>query len=232
MAVKEKSECEDMEWNAEEVVRHTWSAEEEIQLFKALTGLKPVGINKHFYMAFICERLSTALKREILPDVVWAQLDSMYNLEILNRIEPLPFPLDQIDFDLPDDEFGELMALKLQQNANSSVVVDKVGISGVETIVSSVNNCEYKQFVLSADSHLAKTLSYLIFSKNINATASIELIFGESSCDSSQSTIKRTFAAFISVVHIVKIVTGRPSIPKHFISGYNRFRYSSSHIKQ
>lgn len=136
MAVKEKSECEDMEW----------SAEEECQLFKALTGLKPVGINKHFYMAFICERLSTALKREISPDVVWAQLETMYNLEILNRIEPLPFPHDQIDFDLPDDDFGELMALKLQQNTNSSVVVDKVGISGIDAIVSSVNRCKYKGF--------------------------------------------------------------------------------------
>lgn len=133
MAVKEKSECEDMEW----------SAEEECQLFKALTGLKPVGINKHFYMAFICERLSTALKREISPDVVWAQLETMYNLEILNRIEPLPFVLEQIiDFDLPDDEFGELMSLKSQQNVNSSAVVDKVGISGIDAIVSSVNNCK------------------------------------------------------------------------------------------
>lgn len=132
MAVKERSECEDMEW----------SAEEECQLFKALTGLKPVGINKHFYMAFICERLSTALKREITPDVVWAQLETMYNLEILNRIEPLPFPLDQIDFDLPDAEFGELMSLKLTQHTSSSVVGDKLGISGADAVVSSVNNCK------------------------------------------------------------------------------------------
>lgn len=105
MAVKEKSECEDMEW----------SAEEEIQLFKALGGLKPIGINKHFYMACICERLSNALKREIYPDVVWAHLKTMYNLEILDQMEPLPFPQNQCDFSLPDAEFSLLMTKKLQE---------------------------------------------------------------------------------------------------------------------
>lgn len=122
MAVKEKSgdgESPPMEW----------SAEEEIQLFKALGGLKPIGINKHFYMACICGRLSAALKRDIYPDVVWAHLQTMYNLEILDSMEPLPFPQDQSDFSLPDAEFSELMAKKLedvdQQGGGSDEAVDQ-----------------------------------------------------------------------------------------------------------
>lgn len=107
MAVKEKSGDGDSSME--------WSAEEEIQLFKALGGLKPIGINKHFYMACICGRLSAALKREIYPDVVWAHLQTMYNLEILDSLEPLPFPQDQSDFALPEAEFSELMAKKLHE---------------------------------------------------------------------------------------------------------------------
>ena len=107
MAVKEKSECcEEMEW----------SAEEEIQLFKALGGLKPIGINKHFYMACICDRLSNALKREIHPDVVWAHLKTMYNLEVLDQMEPVPFPQDLTYFTLPETEYGSLMSKKLEEN--------------------------------------------------------------------------------------------------------------------
>jgi hypothetical protein len=41
MAIKDKSDTEYFEW----------TTEEEIQLFSALNGLKPVGINKHFFMA-------------------------------------------------------------------------------------------------------------------------------------------------------------------------------------
>lgn len=93
-----------------------WSAEEEIQLFKALGGLKPIGINKHFFMALICVRLSEALNREINPDVVWAHLHTLYNLDMLESIEPLPFPQDVRDFELPTDEvFAALMAKKQQK---------------------------------------------------------------------------------------------------------------------
>lgn len=37
---------------------HEWTAEEEIQLFYAMGGLKPVGVNKHFYIACITDRSS------------------------------------------------------------------------------------------------------------------------------------------------------------------------------
>lgn len=103
MAVKEKSDTVEMEWNAEE----------QVQLFLALGGLKPIGINKHFYMVCICERLSTALKRDISPDSVWAHLKKLYNLEALDKVVSLPFPQEQRDFSLPEADFGTLMTKKL-----------------------------------------------------------------------------------------------------------------------
>lgn len=105
MAVKEKpNECEDMEW----------SAEEEIQLFLALGGLRPIGINKHINMACVCKRLSNALKRDIQPDTVWAHLNTMYNLEALNLMEPLPLPQELSEFSMPDSEYSSLISKKLQ----------------------------------------------------------------------------------------------------------------------
>lgn len=124
-----------------------WSAEEEIQLFKALGGLKPIGINKHFFMACICDRLSAALKRNITADVVWAHLHTMYNLEMLDSLEPLPFPQVEREFALPDDaDFAALIAKKLATAAaatatggNSVGGAENSGVDGDGTAANSSN---------------------------------------------------------------------------------------------
>lgn len=105
MAVKENSEPEDLEW----------STEEEVQLLYALDGLRPVGINKHFYMARICERMSNALKRDIAPETIWAHLRTWYNLDALDQMERVPFAEEEVEFSLPDSEFSALMTKKLAE---------------------------------------------------------------------------------------------------------------------
>lgn len=119
MAVKEKSESEDMEW----------SIEEEVQLMYALDGLKPVGINKHFYMARICERMSKALKREIAPDTVWAHLRTLYNLDVLDQMERLPFVEEEVEFSLPESEFSALINKKLAETEEKKIVEVKTDVS-------------------------------------------------------------------------------------------------------
>lgn len=89
-----------------------WSAEDEIQLFYSLDGLRPVGINRHFFMACISERLSKALNRDIATDLIWTHLYSMYNLKALDDTVPLPFPNDEKDFSLPETEFSALLTKK------------------------------------------------------------------------------------------------------------------------
>lgn len=105
MAVKENSEPEDLEW----------TTEEEVQLLYALDGLRPVGINKHFYMAQICQRMSSALKRDIAPETIWAHLRTWYNLDALDKMEQVPFAEEEVDFALPDSEFSALMTKKLAE---------------------------------------------------------------------------------------------------------------------
>lgn len=106
MAVKEKTESEEMEW----------SAEEEFHLFLAMIGQKPIGIHKHVHMACICKRLSSALKREVQPETVWAHLHTSFNLDLLEKSEPTEKSLkEQIEFSIPESEFSSLISKKLQE---------------------------------------------------------------------------------------------------------------------
>lgn len=119
MAVKENSEPDDLEW----------STEEEVQLLYALDGLRPVGINKHFYMARICERMSNALKRDIAPETIWAHLRTWYNLDALDQMERVPFAEEEVEFFLPDSEFSVLMNKKLAEAEEKKAVEVKTEIN-------------------------------------------------------------------------------------------------------
>lgn len=130
MAVKDKSEPEDLEW----------STEEEVQLLYALDGLKPVGINKHFYMARICERMSAALKRDIAPETVWAHLRTWYNLDYLDKMEHLPFTEEQVEFSLPESEFSALISKKLAETEEKKPVEVKTEPSSKGKGNTSKNN--------------------------------------------------------------------------------------------
>lgn len=54
MAIKDKFSDTDF-------VNSEWTAEEEVQLFLALNGIKPFGVNKHFFMACIVDRYAIFL---------------------------------------------------------------------------------------------------------------------------------------------------------------------------
>jgi len=90
MAIKER--CEEFDW----------STEDEIQLFFALDGLHPMGVNKHFAMAILVERLNGPFKlsREITSEAIWAKLKSMYNMDKLDELEE--FPIEHETFSLPE----------------------------------------------------------------------------------------------------------------------------------
>ncbi|XP_057327476.1 MRG/MORF4L-binding protein [Microplitis mediator] len=104
MAVKEKSNepTEDFEWNVEN----------EIQLFFAMNGHKPVGIHKYFHMLCIWEKFRTAINKDISLKAIWDHLESMYDLVALDDTEDLPYLSSEIDFTLPESDFMDLMKNK------------------------------------------------------------------------------------------------------------------------
>ncbi|ALC40644.1 MrgBP [Drosophila busckii] len=101
-----------------------WSADEELQLFHAMEGLRPVGINKHFYMSCISERLSKSLNREMPSDLIWRHLGTMYKLKELDELECLPFPNEEREFCLPEQEYGSLLSKKASSVSGAEDVSD------------------------------------------------------------------------------------------------------------
>lgn len=94
------------------MAKDEWSAEEELQLFHAMEGLRPVGINKHFYMSCIAERLSKSLNREMPSDIIWRHLSTMYKLKELDDLEGLPFPNEEREFCLPEQDYATFVNKK------------------------------------------------------------------------------------------------------------------------
>jgi len=95
MAVKTETSFDEIEWNVEN----------EIQLFFAMNGHKPVGINKYFHMVCIWEKFHAAIHKDVPLKMIWDHLESMYDLMALDDMEDLPFPGQEIDFSLPETEF-------------------------------------------------------------------------------------------------------------------------------
>ncbi|XP_076656529.1 uncharacterized protein LOC143361123 [Halictus rubicundus] len=109
MAVKEKQ----LENSTDEI---EWNVENEIQLFFAMNGHKPVGVNKYFHMVCIWEKFRAAIHKDVPLKMIWDHLESMYDLIALDDMEDLPFPNQEIDFSLPEQEFlGTLKARKREE---------------------------------------------------------------------------------------------------------------------
>ncbi|KAJ3647732.1 hypothetical protein Zmor_019594 [Zophobas morio] len=89
-----------------------WTVVNEGQLLESMVGHKPVGVNKYFQMAFICDKFAENFQKEVSSDRVWAHLETMYNLEALDESESIPFPNSEKEFALPESEFGALLAKK------------------------------------------------------------------------------------------------------------------------
>lgn len=113
---------------------HEWSAEEELQLFHAMEGLRPVGINKHFYMSCIVQRLSKSLNREMPSELIWRHLGTMYKLKELDDLESLPFPNEEREFSLPEQDYGTLQTKKtVEVHANEEAAEAQSAPPTVET---------------------------------------------------------------------------------------------------
>ncbi|KAI5701099.1 hypothetical protein M8J75_006049 [Diaphorina citri] len=81
-----------------------WTDRDDVKLFYSMFNLKPVGLNKHFYMCEIINNMNDIQKAEgllpVTPAIVWTRLNELYNLKLLEQYEHLPQPLlEEIDFD-------------------------------------------------------------------------------------------------------------------------------------
>jgi len=85
-----------------------WPVELEVTLFHAIRGHKPVGVNKHFQMISIHERLNSGSKKLSSKDV-WDYLSTLYDLRALNESEVVPFPnTEGSEFELLETEMQDM----------------------------------------------------------------------------------------------------------------------------
>jgi len=107
-------------------INFNWTVDQEILLFEAMMGHKPVGVDKNIHMICITRKMNQKWRlisksAFITPQHIWAKLSSMYDLRALDESECVPecFPEKNEDFVLPSEDFGLLMS-GLPTNSNDT----------------------------------------------------------------------------------------------------------------
>ncbi|GIY05004.1 hypothetical protein CEXT_64181 [Caerostris extrusa] len=106
-----------------------WSSRAETLLLYALFNRKPVGVDRFFTMLGIHLKFSNYIKREITSKVIWDHLDSMYNMPALHESENLPFPNEEVDFELPE-ELNDLVKEKFGASSLATPNENEVAKNG------------------------------------------------------------------------------------------------------
>lgn len=89
-------------------------------LLPSLDNLKKTGVNRHFHMVGIHDKLVSTYKK-ITAKQIWDYLSELFDLNALNESEILPFPNKEADFTLPDTDYSEL-----QEHVFPRLIVPKV----------------------------------------------------------------------------------------------------------
>ncbi|CAG2160952.1 unnamed protein product [Oppiella nova] len=103
------------------VTEMDWTPENEIKLFYAMRGHKPVGVAKNFHMICILDEFVKLTDKEITSKTIWNRLETMYDMETLHDNEDMPFPNITSPFNIEDNpEFSELFAKRNTNNGKTS----------------------------------------------------------------------------------------------------------------
>ena len=86
-----------------------WNVDTEVNLFHAMRNHKPVGVNRHFQMICITNKLHDSVGKKLSANHIWDHLGKMYDLTALNESEILPFPNKEKEFVLPEKDYVSLM---------------------------------------------------------------------------------------------------------------------------
>ncbi|KAJ8033139.1 MRG/MORF4L-binding protein [Holothuria leucospilota] len=98
-----------------------WGPEMEVALFYAMRKHKPVGINKNFHMMCIYENLMQCSTIKVSSKQIWEHLGTMYDMQALHESEVMPFSNSEENFELPEQDYGDLKKEKAKNSEKASV---------------------------------------------------------------------------------------------------------------
>ncbi|KAI0217981.1 hypothetical protein LSAT2_030263 [Lamellibrachia satsuma] len=101
-----------------------WNVDMEVSLFHAMRRHKPVGVNRHFHMMCIHEKLNSSISKKISAKQIWQRLSAMFDLQALNESEIVPFPNKELEFCLPQNDFSGIAEQEFPRIAHLAPPVD------------------------------------------------------------------------------------------------------------
>lgn len=118
-----------------------WTKVDEIRLLRWVAEFKPAGFHKHFHMFCIVERMNhpdkypvvLLQKESVKPGKVftateiWDKLDQYYNFEIMDELEDQDRFKQSKEFELPWDEYGDLILDHAKGDEEESTEEPEVG---------------------------------------------------------------------------------------------------------
>lgn len=125
-----------------------WSDRDDVKLLYSMFDLKPVGLNKHFYMCEIVNNLNELQKSKglplVTPSTLWTRLEELYNLKLLEEYESLQpqYILEEDDFDSvveqpaksgDDSDDDKPLAKKLMRSESEESKVSTMELETEET---------------------------------------------------------------------------------------------------
>ncbi|VDO12407.1 unnamed protein product [Rodentolepis nana] len=78
-----------------------WTLDEEIYLFMAIMTYKPAGRDRNFQMCCLAYKLQNETKLSYSISDIWKRIKELYNIELINENECVPYSEKPCEFSLP-----------------------------------------------------------------------------------------------------------------------------------
>uniref|UniRef100_A0A2P2I3X7 Chromatin modification-related protein EAF7-like n=1 Tax=Hirondellea gigas TaxID=1518452 RepID=A0A2P2I3X7_9CRUS len=158
-----------------------WTVNNEIQLFHAMTGHKPIGINKHFHMLMIHSKLSESLNRELYSRTIWDKLETLYDLAALDDNDRQALPKGDIaEFSLPSDYLPSIGSEDINTSTN---IVTSTPVSALTPSSATLCNTSSAITLTTSSTHSSNTTTPI--SNSTSATRSVSSSSGHPTRHSS-----------------------------------------------
>lgn len=108
-------------------------------------------------MSCISERLSKSLNREMPSDLIWKHLSTMYKLKELDEQECLPFPNEEREFSLPEQDYATFLNKKSSAaNVTEETSESQVPLGTPVAAAATENNTKGKVMIDSNQQQIIK----------------------------------------------------------------------------